>query len=278
MDATARPLPDRTDAIFALWDELTAFPVVESDAALTHLLTRLCAIFEARNALWSIVVRLPSPSSGDLLHGWRPRLVRLLKPTPPISTSVQEQFDRLWTPSLDLSQILAMSGDEPFRIRLLFEALPPEWFEGDHYRRHYLGVGHADSMSMRCALNEDVRVHLFLFRSTDAPRFAAADKEPFGLALRGLKWFYRQQVLSHGLLIAHEPLTPMERKVLLELLDGKQEKAIASNLDHSPNTTHIHVKSIYAKFGVHNRTALTSLWLGRLPEDAARGRWAPRSG
>lgn len=252
------------DDIFALWDELAEFPVSECDAALDHLLSRLCGLFGAHNALWSVVVRLPSPASGDALNGWRPRLVRLLKPLPAVAASVQEQFDKLWSPSLDISQILAVTGEESFRIRLLFEALPPEWFEGEHYRRHYRAVGHADSMSMRCALNEDVRIHLFLFRAIDAPRFAASDKEPFALALRGLKWFYRQQVLSHGLLIANAPLTATERKVLLELLAGKLEKEIASDLDHSQNTTHIHVKSIYSKFGVHNRAALTSLWLGRM--------------
>ena len=60
---------------------------------------------------------------------------------------------------------------------------------------------------MRCAINADVRVHLFIFRSTESPRFSSADKKPFGLALRGLRWFYRQQLLSHGLLIANAPLT-----------------------------------------------------------------------
>ena len=253
------------DDIFSLWDALAEFPASQCDAALTHLLSSLCAIFGAHNALWSVVVRLPSPATGDALNGWRPRLVRLLKPLPAVATSVQEQFDKLWSPALDISQILAVAGDEPFRVRLLFEALPPEWFDGEHFRRHYLAVGHADSMSMRCALNEDVRIHLFIFRGTEAPRFAASDKEPFALALRGLKWFYRRQVLSHGLLIANAALTAKEREVLMELLAGKLEKEIASELDHSPNTTHIHVKSIYSKFGVHNRAALTSLWLGKIP-------------
>jgi DNA-binding CsgD family transcriptional regulator len=253
------------EEIFRLWDELADFPVGDGDAAIDHLLTRLCALCGAQNALWSVVVRLPSASSRDPLNGWRPRLVRLHRPLAPMAVSVQEQFDTLWSPSLDLSQLLAVAGDEPFRTRLLFEALPPEWFEGEHYRRHYLAVGHADSMSMRCAVNEDVRVHIFLFRDPAAPRFVAADQEPFGLALRGLRWFYRQQLLGHGLLIASKPLTATERRVLLELLDGRPEKAIAASLEQSPNTTHSHVKSIYAKFGVHNRAALTSLWLGRLP-------------
>lgn len=251
--------------MFALWDELADFAAGDGDAAVGHLLSRLCAIFGAQNALWSVVVRLPGPDSRDLLNGWRPRIIRLLNPLAQVAESVQEQFDALWSKTLDISQILAMAGNEAFRIRLLFEALPAEWFDGPHYRRHYLAVGHADSMSMRCALNEDVRVHIFIFRSAEAPRFVSTDKEPFGLALRGLRWFYRQQVLSHGLLIATAPLTVTERKVLLELLDGKHEKVIAALLRQSPNTTHIHIKSIYAKFGVHNRAELTSLWLGHLP-------------
>lgn len=251
--------------MFALWDEPADFAVGDGEAAVGHLLSRLCATFGAQNAFWSVVVRLPSPDSGDPWNGWRPRIVKLLKPIAQVAESVQEQFDALWSQSLDISQILAMAGDEAFHTRLLFEALPAEWFDGPHYRRHYLAVDHADSMSMRCALNEDVRVHIFLFRSAEAPRFASTDKEPFGLALRWLRWIYRQQVLSHGLVIAKAPLTATERKVLLELLDGRTEKVIAARLGQSPNTTHIHVKSIYAKFGVHHRAELTSLWLGRLP-------------
>jgi DNA-binding CsgD family transcriptional regulator len=272
----------RTDAsangeIFTLWDELADFAVGDGDAAVAHLLSRLCNIVGAQNALWSVVVRLPSPGAGDALNGWRPRFVRLLKPLPTVASSVQEQFDSLWSPSVDLSQVLAVSGEEPFRIRLLFEALPREWFESLHYRRHYLAVGHRDSMSMRCAINEDVRVHLFLFRSAEAPLFTSSDKAPFDLALRGLRWFYRQQLLSHGLLVANSPLTATERRVLLELLDGKTEKATATALRQSPHTTHIHVKSLYAKFGVHNRAALTSLWLGRLPEMTGEHRRAKRA-
>ena len=252
------------DRIYALWEELEQFPAADCDAALVRLLARLCELFDARNALWSVVVRLPAPVSGDALHGWRPRLVRVLNSAPAVTQSVKEQYDGLWSPTVDMSQILAVSGEEPFRTRLLFESLPAEWFEGDHYRRHYLAVGHADSMSMRCALNDDVRIHLFLFRGAKDNRFRGVEKEPFGLATRGLKWFYRQLALSHGLLLANAPLTPTERKVLLGLLDGRVEKQIASDLEQSPNTTHVHVSSIYNKFGVRHRSALTALWLGKI--------------
>jgi DNA-binding NarL/FixJ family response regulator len=82
--------------------------------------------------------------------------------------------------------------------------------------------------------------------------------------MRGLKWFLRRQLLGHGLLIASTPLTPTERKVLLALLDGRLEKQIAQDLAQSPHTTHVQVKSIYSKFGVTKRSALTALWLGSL--------------
>ena len=218
----------------------------------------------ASNVLWTVVVRLPSPAPTDPLFGWRPRLVRLLHPLPTTVASVEAQFDALWSPHVDLSQILAVSGDEPFRTRRLFDALPAEWFERDHYRRHYLEVGHADSMSVRCALNDDVRIHLFVFRGSQAARFSGSDERHLGFLMRGLRWFHRQQLLSHGLLVANAPLTPTERRVIQEMLAGNVEKEIANRLGQSPNTTHFHIKSIYGKFGVRNRSALTALWLGKL--------------
>jgi DNA-binding CsgD family transcriptional regulator len=178
--------------------------------------------------------------------------------------SVQEQYDTLWSGHVDSSHVVAASGNEPFVANLLFEAMPAEWFEGEHYRRHYLEVGHSDSIQMRCSLNDDVRIHLFLFREVQAPRFSALNLELLRFVMHGLRWFYRQQLLSHGLLIADAPLTSTERRVLLGLLDGLTEKQIAQKLGQSPNTTHFHFKSIYAKFNVQNRAMLTALWLGKL--------------
>ncbi|WP_236597190.1 helix-turn-helix transcriptional regulator [Paraburkholderia hiiakae] len=42
-------------------------------------------------------------------------------------------------------------------------------------------------------------------------------------------------------------------------------------MGQSPNTTHIHVKSIYARFGVHNRAALTSFGSGACPDRIGAG-------
>lgn len=254
---------ETSDEIYALWDELAMFPASQSDDALNHMLSRLCSIFEAQNALWSVVVRLPTPPEGDLLNGWRPRLVRLYKPLPSLAALMQERADGLWRPKVDISAVIGAAGNEPFLTRLLFEALPADWFEGDYYKRYYLDVGHADQLSVRCAINDDVRIHIFLYRGLTSPRFTADIKAPFALAIRGIRWFQHQLLLSHGIRAASAALTPTERSVLLALLGGDTEKQIADSLGKSHNTTHIHVKSIYGKFGVRNRHALTALWLGK---------------
>lgn len=251
------------DDIYRLWDELVEFPASQSDAALDHLLARCCEIFECQNALFAVVVRLPVPPEGDLLNGWRPRLARTLKPRPPFVASVKSRVDKLMKSESDAASIVAIAGDEPFLARLLFESLPEQWFKGEFYKRHYLDVGHADQLSARCAINADVRTHLFLYRGPDQPRFTAAIKEPFTIAVRGLRWFQYRFLLSHGIHVASAALTATERAVLLALLGSKTEKQIAESMDKSQNTVHVHVKSIYHKFAVRNRPALTALWLGQ---------------
>ena len=252
------------DKIQILWDELAGFPSAEADTAIMHMLTSLCYMFDAKNASWSAVVRLPITTPGDLLNGWRPCFVSLLHQAPAFADSIKVQNEKQWLPEVDISSIIDAAGEEPFLTKLLSEGLPNEWFEGDYYRRHYLDVGHADHMSVRCAITKDVRIHIYIYRDLTSPRFNTEDKEPFALIVRGLKWFHRQQLLSHGLLISETPLTPTEHKVLLDILAGHSEKLIAVSQKHSINTTHAHIKSIYRKFGVTNRGMLTALWLGNL--------------
>ena len=66
------------------------------------------------------------------------------------------------------------------------------------------------------------------------PDRRAQDGERLGFVMRGLRWFHRQQLLSHGLLIANAALTPAERRVLLALLDGHTEKQIAQRSAMGP--------------------------------------------
>jgi DNA-binding NarL/FixJ family response regulator len=54
---------------------------------------------------------------------------------------------------------------------------------------------------------------------------------------------------------AHPVLTMRERQVLELLAGGMRNKEIGATLGITADTTGAHVKSIYAKFGVHDRTA-----------------------
>ena len=52
--------------------------------------------------------------------------------------------------------------------------------------------------------------------------------------------------------------------MLHTLVDEVLHFRFEAALGQSPNTTHFHTKSIYSKFGVRNRSALSALWLGKL--------------
>ena len=93
--------------------------------------------------------------------------------------------------------------------------------------------------------------------------FTEAERDTVAYALRGIKWFHRQLMLSHGALAAVTPLTPTERRVLHLLLTGIAEKLIAAELERSQHTVNECIAAIFRKFGVNNRAALMSLWLGQ---------------
>jgi DNA-binding NarL/FixJ family response regulator len=112
-------------------------------------------------------------------------------------------------------------------------------------------------------VNEDAESWFGIFRAPDTPPFTEAERDIVAYALRGIKWFHRQLMLSHGLLLAATPLTSAERRVLHLLLTGLSEKLIAVELERSFHTTHECVTAIFRKFGVNNRAGLMSLWLGQ---------------
>lgn len=85
----------------------------------------------------------------------------------------------------------------------------------------------------------------------------------------GELWISRQQLLEViGLLAPLEPnavtdvwlnlpaLTQREHDVLLEVLEGKSNKAIANKLVISDQTVKIHLQHVYRKLGVHRRVDL----------------------
>jgi len=51
-------------------------------------------------------------------------------------------------------------------------------------------------------------------------------------------------------------LSPTEKRVCALLLQRMTERRIASQLERSPNTVHVHVRNIYRKLGVSKRKQL----------------------
>jgi len=58
-----------------------------------------------------------------------------------------------------------------------------------------------------------------------------------------------------------EPLSPAERRVLLQLIGGQSEKRIAAALSLTPGTAHQYAVEVYRKLGVPGRSVLSALWL-----------------
>jgi DNA-binding CsgD family transcriptional regulator len=247
----------------ALWDKLVNFEVSQADEALRHLMTGLCELADAQNACWIGAVRLSGNFPGDPVNGWRPRTIRHLHPTGPILDSSNKQSQNLEAGSVDETTVKNVAGAGTFRVHRLVDLVPGEWFDSPYYHNHYREVGRADAIWAGVPINEDTESNFGVFRDEKHPPFTAAERDAIAYALRGLKWFILRQMLSHGLLVARSPLTPVERQVLHGLLTGVPEKEIAAAQGQSYHTTHEYVTAIYRKFGVNNRAALMALWLGK---------------
>ncbi|MBF9235452.1 response regulator transcription factor [Microvirga sp. BT350] len=76
---------------------------------------------------------------------------------------------------------------------------------------------------------------------------------------------------------ARNQLTPRQRDVLELLVQGKQNKEIASALKLGEGTVKIHISAIFRYFGVHNRAAAAVAWarptgfspLSRAPQESS---------
>jgi DNA-binding CsgD family transcriptional regulator len=270
MDASAPNLPaslpvDREiqDRIHKLWDALADFDAARAEEARNHLLSSVCGLIGAQNAVWIGAVRLGEPQPEDPVKGWRPRAVRRLHPTPLIERKAKEQADLLEAGVVDVTIFRNVELSGQHRVNRLVELAPDGWFEGDYYRIFYLGAGYRDAIWAGIPINEDAEAYFGFYRNLDYEPFGTAERDIVAYALRGLRWFHLRQMLGEGVGLASAPLTPTERRILQGLLQGVTEKQIAAAVAQSPHTTHDHVKRIFRKYGVSSRNALMALWLGR---------------
>ncbi len=250
------------ERVHALWDQLANFSTGAVEEARRHFLTGLCELVDAQNVTWVGVVRMDTHPEDPYL-GWRPRLIHLLHPDARIAAAAAEQARRVEQGETDPVVTHNLKALGRLRVTRLEDVVPPEWLEDAYYKRFWLDAGRVDSLWACAPVNEDTEVYLGLHRDLGRPRYSPEERDRVTYAMRGLRWFHRQQMLGFGLLVAKTPLTPVERNVLRQLLSGQSEKEIAQSLDYSTSFVHEYVTRIYRKYGVRSRAELSALWLGK---------------
>ncbi|HEY9034987.1 MAG TPA: LuxR C-terminal-related transcriptional regulator, partial [Pseudomonadales bacterium] len=149
-----------------------------------------------------------------------------------------------------------------FRSVLLQDHVSPAFYRSEHFEALYTRRGYSDSLFVVAPVNDDVEAYYCFYRGLEDSPFNDQDRQTAAFALRGLKWFQRQVMLDHGLLVAEQPLSPVERRILRYLLTDQSEQQIAEHMGQSPATTHKYVTTLYRKFNVSGRAGLAALWLG----------------
>lgn len=250
------------EEIHRVWDELSDFEAGQTRQATARLMAFLCDQGNAWNATWAGAIRVDGDGGDNELQGWRVGAVKALHPIAPHPDERHfKEILQLWDQrKIDPSFLLPLRDVGSFRTYSFRRELPAEWFESAFYNSHYGSVGTRDAVFVAFPLNQDAESHFgFYSRKT----FTDEEIARLAYALRGIKWFHRHLMLSHGLLMASSPLTPTERKVLQLLLTDATEKDIAHRVGIATSTAHQYIVSIYRKFGVRSRAGLMSLWLKR---------------
>jgi DNA-binding CsgD family transcriptional regulator len=260
-DRCAIPSANARDHIHRLWDTLAGFEAADGDDALRYLLATVAALVDAQNAYWLGVLRV-STDARDPLLGWRPRIIRYLNPLQVDQRYARQKIRAMGQGDCDESTMAHVRLAGAYRARRLRDLVSPAWFRSETYTSGYLGRGIHDALLVGVPVNAFVEGYYGFHRKAPT-RFTVAERAIALYAMRGLTWFHRQIMLSHGLLVARSMLTPAERRVLALLLSDHSEKRIAGQLGLTPATVHVYVTAIFRKFNVSGRAGLTALWLGK---------------
>lgn len=269
-DARPRSLPLRRhdDNIYQFWDELADFGSDETSLALKHAMRTIGEWIGAQAAFWVGAVRMAGDGDelNDPFSGWRLGRVEILD-TPHTSPEFLRTMQNLRTEDLGDTTRAVLAEAGTFRTYSLGTGVVDmEAFKKTRYYEYfYRAPGIADRVWVIFPINVDSESY-FVFDTYEPGRqFSARELYLATEALRGIKWFHREQLLSHGLGISREPLSPAERRILLKVLTGATEKAIADQLSLTQGTVHQYITGLYRKFGVRGRSEFMALWLrGRL--------------
>lgn len=265
-----------TERIYKLWDELSDFGMHMSDEAMRHCMEMLCQWVGAENAFWFGSIRLVTGPKArrDPVCGWRTGAICMLDLSHMEKHGSRKNRKGIQTlymdDSCDTSRALTSRAGE-FRVHHLHggDLVDLDLFkQTSHYDNFYRSLNVSDRIWAAFPINGDAESY-FCFDKHGVDRcFCSRDLQLVARTLRGIKWFHRQLLLSHGLNICDEPLTQSERRVLRALLTGASEKAIANCLYLSPGTVHQYAVRIYRKFGVCGRLEFMALWLNSRSQPA----------
>ncbi|MEO1497137.1 MAG: LuxR C-terminal-related transcriptional regulator [Planctomycetota bacterium] len=253
------------DRLVELWDRLEAHPVHAETEANLYLMKTLAEWLSADYAYWCGLVRVADgdTAAGDPLGGWRMRVTEQHKMPEVYGQNSGELLENQHlAETVGAASIAIMAEAGEFRVRLLRDLVDlSEYEQSEHFERFQMPYGLTDRVYLVTPVNEDTESCYVFELAGGERRFTAEEVWLIGAALRGVRWFQRRLILSHGLTAGDQPLTPMERQIVQLLLTDKSEKDIAEAIERAPSTTHNYVTGIYRKFGVNNRAGLMSLWV-----------------
>jgi DNA-binding CsgD family transcriptional regulator len=254
---------DTRARIHRLWDELTDFGAARVEDAMLHSLRELAELLGAQQAFWLGSVRL-SQDADDPARGWRPAGIRFLHPREEHQRNYNEHKKRIEKGRVDPSIAANVARAGTFRVNIKTEMIEPDWFESEFYKTFFEVYGLRDVIYLVTPIGEDIE-SWFCFERMDEQSvpFGPAERALLETAGRPLKWLHHQIALHHGLLLAATPLTPSERRLLVQLLGAGSEVDIAVELGLTPDTVHVYATRIYRKFNAKGRAGLMALWLGR---------------
>lgn len=262
------PKDKSSEAVYALWDRLADFDAAQTEDAQLFLMQELKKLAGADDAVWVGVVRMAHGAAAKRDHqlGWRGRAVVHLEWTDlkreVVAAAMKAQEKDGGVPSS--IEMAKLAGN--FRTLVLRELHDMSTFvRTEHYQSCFIPFGITDRMWCVFPVNEDCEVAYILDRFGDRPRFSGHDKRLVASALRGIKWFHRQTVLVHGVMLGNDRLSPRERSICAKLLGNQTEKEISDSLGLTFSTTRTYIKALYKKFGVKGRAGLMALWLGTPP-------------
>ena len=218
------------DRVHHLWDELAEFSPAQTDQAQLHLMQTLADWSGADNVRWHAGVRILQgrAAKDDPMNGWRLRGTRALLPRSPHRIKLGQGFHRVqkgFDMGMTVRAIAAEAGAK-FRVHRMRDGFIDfnAFRKTAYYRAYYRDFGITDRMWICLPLNRDTESIIVFDRHRPARHFTSRQAAWAGTAWRGLRWFHRQLLLSHGLRGAQSPLSPGQRRLFRNSSRGNRKK------------------------------------------------------